>query len=177
MSTSPPIDKTIICQDCVISNGVQIGVGTVLHPKASIIIEEGAGPIVLGENNIIEELVQIINRSKEKMIIGSNNLFEVGCIIECLSIGNQNVIESKSIISRDVVIGNGCSISAKSVIPEKQILNDNTVISETNSSFENFNSKIPVEMHESIHSSHLELLHKTLPKFHNMKKYESKTST
>ena len=36
------------------------GSRTVIHPKARIIAEDG--PIIIGENNIIEELVQIINR-------------------------------------------------------------------------------------------------------------------
>ena len=36
------------------------GSRTVIHPKARIIAEDG--PIIIGESNIIEELVQIINR-------------------------------------------------------------------------------------------------------------------
>jgi dynactin-6 len=39
---------------------VTIGTGTVVHPKAKIIAE--AGPIIIGENNLIEEQVVIINR-------------------------------------------------------------------------------------------------------------------
>lgn len=38
-----------------------------------------SGPIVFGSNNIIEENVVIVNRLKQPMIIGDNNLFEVGC--------------------------------------------------------------------------------------------------
>jgi len=36
------------------------GSRTVIHPKARIIAEDG--PIYIGENNIVEELVQIINK-------------------------------------------------------------------------------------------------------------------
>ncbi|KYQ88335.1 dynactin subunit p27 [Tieghemostelium lacteum] len=169
MSQSPPFKNTIICQDCTINNGVTIGHGTVLHPKASITTEHGA-PIEIGESNIIEEFVQIINRSKEKMIIGSNNLFEVGSLIECKLIGNENVIETKSKVYRDVVIGNSCVISAGSIVPENEILDDNTVYSVTDRNRLKFTSPIPSESHMSIHPGHLEHLHKTLPNFHNMKK-------
>lgn len=36
-----------------------LGSRTVIHPKARIIAE--AGPIVIGESNLIEEQVQILN--------------------------------------------------------------------------------------------------------------------
>jgi len=36
------------------------GARTVIHPKARILAEDG--PIIIGENNIIEELSQIVNR-------------------------------------------------------------------------------------------------------------------
>ena len=39
---------------------VSIGSRTVIHPKARIVAE--AGPIIIGENNLIEEQTQIINR-------------------------------------------------------------------------------------------------------------------
>lgn len=92
------------------------GARTVLHPKCRIIAE--AGPIVIGESNLIEELVEIVNRCAIKgiavsmlfsfccnccnhvscciyrapvdstpggvqttMVIGNNNVFEVGCCI------------------------------------------------------------------------------------------------
>ncbi|GFT98516.1 hypothetical protein NPIL_298951, partial [Nephila pilipes] len=38
---------------------ITIGSRTVIHPKAHIIAE--AGPIVIGESNLIEEQVKIIN--------------------------------------------------------------------------------------------------------------------
>lgn len=39
---------------------VVIGARTVVHPKARIIAE--AGPIIIGEGNLIEEQALIINR-------------------------------------------------------------------------------------------------------------------
>lgn len=47
---------------------MSVGSRTVIHPKARIIAEDG--PIIIGENNIIEELVQVINRSVHDPVYG-----------------------------------------------------------------------------------------------------------
>jgi len=52
-------------------------IGTVLQPRCTILAM--SGPIILGSNNIVEENVVIVNRLKQPMVIGDNNLFEVGC--------------------------------------------------------------------------------------------------
>lgn len=47
-----------------------------------------SGPILIGENNLIEEQVQIVNEDPQAvkegrvpvMIIGNNNVFEVQCL-------------------------------------------------------------------------------------------------
>merc|ERR1712037_965300 len=49
----------IVCSEAIITGEVTIGGGTIVHPKARI--EARAGPIIIGENNIIEEMVEIIN--------------------------------------------------------------------------------------------------------------------
>lgn len=104
----------IFCVPSLITDVALTGTRSVIHPKVRIIAE--AGPIIIGENNLIEERTQIINRSafrsslnysplqlfvrrlmlvlhyrlpkgdKESqnqtvMIIGNNNVFEVGCCI------------------------------------------------------------------------------------------------
>lgn len=51
--------------------------GTILQPGCTLLAV--AGPIVLGENNIVEDNVVIVNRHRAPMVIGDNNLFEVGC--------------------------------------------------------------------------------------------------
>ena len=65
----------------------------------------GSGPIIIGENNLIEESARIINRNSDSgksdagtvpvMIIGNNNVFEVDCTSLALKIGHNNVLESK----------------------------------------------------------------------------------
>ncbi|KAJ8411095.1 hypothetical protein AAFF_G00181300 [Aldrovandia affinis] len=75
------------------------GPRTVAHPKARIITE--AGPICIGEGNLIEEQALIINGYPENimpdvegmepksMTIGTIDVFEVGCgILLVLSIAS-----------------------------------------------------------------------------------------
>lgn len=50
----------IVCCECELQGEIDIGTRTVIHPRAKILAL--SGPIVIGENNIIEEQVQIINR-------------------------------------------------------------------------------------------------------------------
>eukprot|EP01132_Coremiostelium_polycephalum_P008432 gene8432-10351_t len=145
MSTSPPLrEQALICQDCVVNPGVKIGGGTILHPKASILNQNG-GTIEIGTNNIIEELVTIINTTNEKIIIGSNNLFEVGSVIECKTIGNNNVFEPKCKVSKGVEIGDGCVVSAGTTVPGNEIIQNSTVYSSTDTNVLKFKSDIPVE--------------------------------
>lgn len=68
-----------------------------MHPGCSIIAE--GGDIHIGEFNIIEEKVRIINRVrkdeagrpiKRDMHIGSFNVFEVHCQIDSSEVGDMN---------------------------------------------------------------------------------------
>ncbi|KJH51719.1 bacterial transferase hexapeptide repeat protein [Dictyocaulus viviparus] len=49
----------IVCREAVLEGNVRIGAGTVVHPFA--IIKASNGPILIGENNIIEERSLIEN--------------------------------------------------------------------------------------------------------------------
>lgn len=50
----------VICDESILKGDITIGTGTVVHPRASILAE--AGPIIIGEGNIIEEMATIANR-------------------------------------------------------------------------------------------------------------------
>lgn len=75
--------------------------------QAQIIAE--SGPIIIGENNLVEESARIINRNSDSaksesgtvpvMIVGNNNVFEVDCTSLALKIGDNNVLESKVTIN------------------------------------------------------------------------------
>ncbi|MCJ8749051.1 hypothetical protein PDJAM_G00171690 [Pangasius djambal] len=76
----------VVCVESEIRGDVTIGPRTVIHPKARIIAD--AGPIIIGEGNLIEEQALIINSYPENimpdtegyepktMTIGTNNVFE-----------------------------------------------------------------------------------------------------
>ncbi|CAI9739227.1 Hypothetical predicted protein [Octopus vulgaris] len=92
----------IVCKECDLIGDISIGARTIIHPKARIVAE--AGPIIIGESNLIEEGVQIINKLPEDgsptdetpvMVIGNHNVFEVASYVESLKIGNFNVVEVK----------------------------------------------------------------------------------
>jgi dynactin-6 len=50
----------MVCNECELRGDITIGSMTVIHPRASIIAE--AGPIIIGECNIVEEQARIVNR-------------------------------------------------------------------------------------------------------------------
>uniref|UniRef100_A0A0B7BTJ2 Dynactin subunit 6 n=1 Tax=Arion vulgaris TaxID=1028688 RepID=A0A0B7BTJ2_9EUPU len=122
----------MVCEDCELIGDITIGTRTVIHPKARIVAD--AGPIIIGDYNIIEELVTIQNISSagenegKVQIIGNNNVFEVGATVEAIRIGDHNVIESKAKVESKVEIANGCIIGAGCVLNICEHLPDNTVI-------------------------------------------------
>ncbi|XP_053226260.1 dynactin subunit 6-like [Podarcis raffonei] len=127
-----------VCVESEIKGDVTIGPRTVIHPKARIIAE--AGSIVTGEGNLIEEQAMIINDYPENitldteevgakpMIIGTNNVFEVGCYSQAMKIGDNNVTESKAFVGRSVILMSGCitgaccNVNTYKVIPENMVL-------------------------------------------------------
>uniref|UniRef100_A0A8C7WUN6 Dynactin subunit 6 n=1 Tax=Oryzias sinensis TaxID=183150 RepID=A0A8C7WUN6_9TELE len=127
----------VVCVESEIRGDVTIGPRTVVHPKARIIAE--AGPIVIGEGNLIEEQALIINSYPENimpdsemepktMTIGINNVFEVGCVSQALKIGDNNVIESKADVGRNVILTSGCIIGAFCQVNTCEVIPENTVI-------------------------------------------------
>ncbi|GAB5570195.1 dynactin subunit 6 [Prionailurus iriomotensis] len=128
----------VVCVESEIRGDVTIGPRTVIHPKARIIAE--AGPIVIGEGNLIEEQALIINAHPDNitpdaedpepkpMIIGTNNVFEVGCYSQAMKMGDNNVIESKAYVGRNVILTSGCIIGACCNLNTFEVIPENTVI-------------------------------------------------
>ncbi|XP_076808651.1 dynactin subunit 6-like isoform X1 [Clavelina lepadiformis] len=89
----------VVCEEATLEGSITIGPRCIVHPKATIIAKDG--PIVIGESNLIEEQTKIINRNlpgtegNSPLIIGDNNLFEVGSEFEGKFIGSNNVLEAK----------------------------------------------------------------------------------
>jgi len=116
----------VVCIDAELSGEVSVGDGCVIHPRASLI--GAAGPLVLGTGNIVEERALIATAEDRTLKIGNNNVFEVGCRVESISIGDANIVEARAILGAGTVIGNGCCIGAGVVIPPGTVVPDHTVI-------------------------------------------------
>ena len=118
----------MVCSTAVLEGEISTGFRTIIHPLARIIAR--GGPIVIGDNNIIEEKVEIINDSEEEqvMIIGNGNTFQAGCSVRSLKIGNRNTVESCSWVGRDIVLpyGNvitaGCRLETSEILPELTVV-------------------------------------------------------
>uniref|UniRef100_A0A087YEQ0 Dynactin subunit 6 n=1 Tax=Poecilia formosa TaxID=48698 RepID=A0A087YEQ0_POEFO len=169
----------VICVESEIRGDVTIGPRTVVHPKARIIAE--AGPIVIGEGNLIEEQALIINSYPENitpdsevepktMTIGTNNVFEVGCVSQALKIGDNNVIESKADVGRNVILTSGCIIGAFCQVNTCEVIPENTVIYGSGCM-----RRVQTERPQP-QTLQLDFLMKILPNYHHLKKTIKNTS-
>jgi len=167
----------IVCNECELHGDITIGSMTVIHPKASIIAE--AGPVIIGECNIVEEQARIINRrpageavptSAPVMIIGANNVFEVDCCSEAQKIGDNNVLEVKSYVGPEVEITNGCIVGAACQLSCPEVIPENTVIFGSRCSRRQQGDKPPPQMLQ------IDFLTKVLPNYHHLKKPLKKAS-
>ena len=73
-----------------------------------------SGPIVIGDNNIVEERAEILNEGPEEavMILGSGNLVGAGARVASLKMGNSNVVEAGARVGRGTVLSYGCVLTA-----------------------------------------------------------------
>ncbi|KAJ6653490.1 hypothetical protein lerEdw1_009162 [Lerista edwardsae] len=204
----------VVCVESEIKGDVTIGPRTVIHPKARIIAE--AGPIVIGEGNLIEEQAIIINGlvsfvcfcfstpeetdlssgsgemsfalvnfksypenitpdteevEAKPMIIGTNNVFEVGCYSQAMKIGDNNVIESKAYVGRNVFLTSGCIIGACCNVNTYEVIPENTVIYGADCL-----RRVQTERPQP-QTLQLDFLMKILPNYHHLKKTMKITST
>ncbi|XP_060070072.1 dynactin subunit 6-like [Ylistrum balloti] len=178
MSAKPKVlvsHGAVVCDECEIIGDVTIGARSVIHPKARIIADDG--PIIIGENNIIEELVTIVNRNpagtdantQQVMIIGNNNVFEVGCYVEATKIGDHNVVEAKAKVGRQVGLTTGCIIGSMCSLTSNETLPDNTVIYGKECERRVQRERPPTQ------NLQIDFLTKILPNYHYIKKTKSGT--
>ncbi|KAM6949470.1 dynactin subunit 6-like [Aplochiton taeniatus] len=171
----------VVCVESEIRGDVTIGARTVVHPKARIIAE--AGPIIIGEGNLIEEQALIINSYPENILpdtegiepksmsIGTNNVFEVGCVSQALEIGDNNVIESKADLGRHVTLTSGCIVGACCQVNTSEVIPENTVIYGSHCM-----RRVQTEKPQP-QTLQLDFLMKILPNYHHMKKTVKASST
>lgn len=167
----------VVVSECELIGDISIGSRTVVHPRARIVAE--AGPIVIGEGNLIEERCEIINswRSASEscttsetgmrqrvMIIGNNNVFEVGCRSESMKIGDNNILECKAYVGSETELGSGCIVGAKCSLTSHETLPDNTVVYGAQCERRLQLERPPPQ------ALQLDFLTKILPNYHHLKK-------
>ncbi|VDP17544.1 unnamed protein product [Soboliphyme baturini] len=105
-------NNCVVCAEAILIGNITIGDGTTIHPRAQIIAE--AGPIIIGENNLIEENACIVNRHVgNPLVIGNDNVFEIGSRCEASKVGDGNVIEMKAVFVSVTNIDWGCSVGCR----------------------------------------------------------------
>lgn len=165
--------KSIVCEDSQLRGDITISSGCAIHPSATILAE--AGPIILGENCIVEEYSTIVHRipsdhplfeegKTPTLTIGPNNVFEVGCRVEAYKIGEKNVFECKSYVSPYVSVSSGCIIGAGCSVEAKQDLPENTVIYG-----KGCHQREAIEKQGS-QTLQIDFLRKVLPNYHHLRK-------
>ncbi|XP_012505277.1 PREDICTED: dynactin subunit 6 [Propithecus coquereli] len=133
------------------------GPRTVIHPKARIIAE--AGPIVIGEGNLIEEQALIINACT--YLLDS----------QAMKMGDNNVIESKAYVGRNVILTSGCIIGACCNLNTFEVIPENTVIYGADCL-----RRVQTERPQP-QTLQLDFLMKILPNYHHLKKTMKGSST
>lgn len=170
--------STLICREkTVIFGDVTIGTDCIIHPTAYIVARDG--PIIIGNSNLIEERVSIINKKAEPLVIGDHNVFEVDSSCEAIKIGDHNILESKSKVSDDIELKDNCIIGAGCVLSNihkhdneidddkdkkvKREFPSNSVICGKNMS-----NRVVSDLPPSSHSSQLDFLRKILPNYQKL---------
>lgn len=106
--------KSIVCSDVELRGDITINANTIIQSRATILAI--TGPIVIGSNCIIEEATSIVNRRKETMRIGDDNLIEIGSRVESSSVGDGNTFGTKCKVHHAIRVGSHCVIAPGTVV-------------------------------------------------------------
>ncbi|KAG8751332.1 hypothetical protein FRC14_007985 [Serendipita sp. 396] len=163
--------KAVVCQDVEMRGDITIGAGSVVHPKAAIFAL--GGPIVVGMNCILEEGTILVNRRKEVMRIGDDNLFEIHCRVESPSIGDFNTISTKARVHHTVRLSNYCVVGAGCLVAptEDEILPDFTVLYGPGCERQTWSGRGKLQ-EQDLRRKHGEYLREMLPKFNRLRRSE-----
>ncbi|VDN86444.1 unnamed protein product [Brugia pahangi] len=130
----------VVCKEATLEGDITIGsdfgaigtieihLGTVVHPTA--VIRATNGPIIIGENNNIEEtcVIENLNDNGEALFIGRDNVFEIGSIVHAPKIGNNNVFGARCQVGPNTTVTRGCFIGTNCMAMLREELPENTVI-------------------------------------------------
>ncbi|KAJ3181430.1 hypothetical protein HDU87_001037 [Geranomyces variabilis] len=156
---------SVICDDSIIEGDIIVGSANVVSPKCSITVAKPGSRIVIGDGNVFEENVKIVHSGDGEMKIGDNNIFQVGCVFEGLSIGSGSTIEAGANVLGTARIGSNCVLGAKCTT--STALPDNTVVFGT-AHIRRVQTRSN-RLQANLHARHLEYLREVLPKYHHMR--------
>merc|ERR1712168_1314515 len=142
----------VVCAESDLRGDITIGAKTVIHPKAQIIAE--AGPIIIGENNLIEEQVRIHNIAPQSA--GPSATCSV------MIIGSNNILEAKSHVGRQTELTNGCIVGSYVDLVTPERVAENTVVFGSENNRRVQNERPPAQ------TLQLEFLTKVLPNYHHL---------
>ncbi|KAF8323723.1 trimeric LpxA-like protein [Clavulina sp. PMI_390] len=163
--------KAVVCQDVDLRGDITIGSGTIVHPKVTIFAI--TGPIVIGSGNIIEEGAIIINRKKETMRIGDDNLFEIGSRVESPAVGSFNTIGTRARVHYTIRMTSNCTLGpgVLLVTAEEETLPDYTVVYGPDAERRIWSGRGQIQEMD-LRRKHAEYLRETIPKFNRLRKGE-----
>jgi len=120
---------------------------------------------------IIEEGAIIVNRRKEVMRIGDENLFEIGCRVESPTVGDFNTISTRSRVHHTVRIASHCVIGAGCLlVPTEDLeLDDYTVVYGSAAEQRTWSGRGKVQELD-LRRKHAEYLREMLPKFNRLRR-------
>lgn len=154
--------RVVIAADTVVRGHVVIKSGTVVHPHATL--DASRGPMVVGENCIVEEHVRLVS-PPHGMTVGDGNVFRIGCHVSAPDIGNCNVFEPASRISTSItnfcVVGAGCTADGPA-LPER------TVVYGAASEHRTWSGE-GIGQQLALHAKHLVYLRDQIPKSHKLR--------
>ena len=105
------------------------------------------------------------------MRIGDDNLFEIGCRVECPSIGNSNTISTRARVHHTVRMASHCVIGAGClVVPtEDEVLDDFTVVYGQFAERRKWSGRGKLQ-EADLRRKHAEYLREMLPKFNRLRR-------
>ena len=147
--------SAVVCTDAILIGQVKIGANTVVHPKATL--DATSGPLVIGENNIIEE--KVVLKGSGPVEIGSGNSFRVGTVCHAKRVVDKNIFEMKCYIAPGVTINNECTIGPKCRVEGEQEVPDRAIL---------LVGHVPYQMNHGSNNNttQVDLLLKNLPNYH-----------
>ena len=171
------VDKSaVVCHDIEVSGDfdVSIGPNTVVHPRAAFVAE--AGPICIGANNLIEEMVRFENRgeSGREMAIASDNHFQVGAIVRAETVGCGNVIEKRGVVENGAQLPDGCVVGCFAVVKADERIQDASVMFVNKAVGDRECVRVvrqrenQAEQNVAATKSHLDISRARLPKYHKL---------